>query len=207
MSNDGSVKLVTIGGECFEASFQEKVTAAGRDGISYLFSLSDLKSERGSRLISLFRSGPTKLGIQNYDASVGSVRLNAMRRAFDNRNFSFDAPYDKYKYEEIPLTTEDFQKQRPKSDSEIRRYIIHKAYWLSYRYPRQTMPSDVLLPIQFDEPIDLEYLGTSRADMARIVFRLGNQGLLEKSLVRKICEYIPVPVRPQVYDRVQFQQL
>jgi uncharacterized repeat protein (TIGR03803 family) len=73
--------LVTKGGECFDAAFQRKQVPPDRDGLLYLFHLSDCRNNRGMRLVSLFRSGPAKLGIQDYESRIENVRLNALRRA------------------------------------------------------------------------------------------------------------------------------
>jgi hypothetical protein len=77
------VKLVTKGGECFDAAIQGKQVPHDRDGVLYLFHLNDCRNNRGVRLVSLFRSGPAKLGIQDYESRVQNVRLNALSRAFD----------------------------------------------------------------------------------------------------------------------------
>jgi hypothetical protein len=106
------------------------------------------------------------------------VVLNIMRRAFDSDEVSFDVATEASFYKEISLQPSDFAKQPVKSDAEIRTYIIHKAYWLGYRHPVQWVPTNVMYPIQFDETLDLEYLGVTVADVLRNIQRLSNQGLL-----------------------------
>src|SRR5712692_2062797 len=126
MTSETRVRLVTLGGECFEADFQRKDRAADRDGAFYLFHVTDLKAGRGKRLISLFRFGPKEMVAQNYDARLESVRLNTIRRAFDSGAISFEGPYDEHKYKELPLTATDFKPQPALSDDEIQQFIMHR---------------------------------------------------------------------------------
>jgi hypothetical protein len=101
----------------------------------YLFYLTDCKETEEKRLVSLFRSGPAKLGIKDHDARVETVRLNALQQAFDSGVLSFDAPvHDEHRFKETCLDTSDFNPQPPAPQEEIKRYIKHKAYWLGFRY-------------------------------------------------------------------------
>jgi hypothetical protein len=88
----------------------------------------------------------------------------------------FDEPYDEHTYKVVlELKDPDFDQQPHVSDSEIRQYIIHKAYWLSY------MDSEFPdYPINFETPDDLGYLGANSIDIRRNVLRLKNQGMLDK---------------------------
>jgi hypothetical protein len=173
--NSDSVKLVTKRGESFDAAFQRKQVAHDRDGVLYLFHLTDCKNNRGKRLVSLFRSGPAKLGIQDYDARVETVRLNALRRAFDSAALTFDGAYEEDRYKEVRLDTSDFNIQPPATQEQIKQYIKHKAYWLGFKYNEK--PG--VYSVQFDNPIDLEYLGVDAADVRRYVWLLGEQGFLK----------------------------
>ena len=71
--------------------FQRKQVPADRDGVLSLFHLNDCRNRKGMGLVSLFRSVPAKLGIQNYESRIENVRLNALRRAFDSGALSFEA--------------------------------------------------------------------------------------------------------------------
>jgi pyrimidine deaminase RibD-like protein len=172
-------RLVTLKGECFDAEFEGKQTGANRDGVFHFFTLTDLAKARGVIHVPIWRFGPSVLYLETvaeYDRREESVLLNVIRRVVDNGDVSFDVPAQT----ELSLQSSDFQKQALKSDLEIRAYIIHKAYWLCYRYPEQNPQDNVLYPIPFDEALDLEYLGANIADVRRNIARLGNQGLLEK---------------------------
>ncbi len=125
---------VTINGECFDLEFHGKEHAANRDGALYLFRLTDLVKNRGERLLSLFRFGPDKLLLPDYDARIENVRINTIRRALDSGVVSFDSPVlDEHRYQELTLEQSDFKPQPPSSDTEIRQYIIHKAFWGCYK--------------------------------------------------------------------------
>jgi hypothetical protein len=175
MSSD-IVKLVTREGECFDADFQGKQVPHDRDGVFYLFYVTDRKGDRGKRLVSLFRSGPAKLGIKDYDARVEVVRLNALRRAFDSGVLSFDAPVrDESRFKEVRLDTADFKVQPAATSDQIKSFIKHKAYWLGFKYNEK--PNVYL--VQFDNPMDLEYLGVSAPDVRRYVWLLSEQQLLK----------------------------
>lgn len=169
------VKLVTKGGECFDAAFQRKQVPPDRDGVLYLFHLNDCRNNRGMRLVSLFRSGPAKLGIQDYESRIENVRLNTLRRAFDLGALRFEAAYDEHRYKELRLDTSDFNVQPPASPEHIKQYIKNKAYWLGFKYNKK--PGVYFM--QFDTPVDLEYLGSNVADVRRYAWLLGEQGLLK----------------------------
>jgi hypothetical protein len=173
--NGDSVKLVTKEGECFDATFQRKQVPHDRDGVFYLFHSTDRKNNRGKRLVSLFRSGRAKLGIQDYDSRVETVRLNALRRALDSGVLTFDARYDADRYKEVPLDTSDFNAQPSATQEQIKQYVKHKAYWLGFKYNEK--PG--VYSVQFDNPIDLEYLGVNTGDVRRYVWLLGEQGFLK----------------------------
>jgi len=170
-----TVKLVTKSGECFDAAFHQKQVPADRDGVLYLFHLNDCKNRKGMRLVSLFRSGPAKLGIEDYESRLENVRLNALRRAFDSGALSFEAAYDGNRYKELRLDTSDFDVQPPANPEQIKQYIKNKAYWFGFKYNEK--PG--LYFMQFDTPIDLEYLGVNVADVRRYVWLLSEQGLLK----------------------------
>ena len=53
--------------------FSWKQVPPDREGVLYLFHLNDCRNNRGMRLVSLFRSGPAKLGIQDYESRIENV--------------------------------------------------------------------------------------------------------------------------------------
>ncbi len=176
MSNEAII-LVTLGGECFEATFQRQATAAWTDGVFYQFKLKDLAKNRGEQPISLFISRPEHVFISDYDKRLETVRWNVLRRAFDSGVLDFDAPFDEHTYKKIPLQASDFQAQSAASGQEVKQFIIHKAYWLGFR--RSSNPS---IPLRFDSPTDLEYLGVNADEVKRYIWLLEGQGLLDKTL-------------------------
>src|SRR5713101_5317960 len=126
--------LVTLSGECFDAQYEEAGNAAPqRDGVLYYFTLMDLAKNRGSRLVSLYRFGPDKLAIENYDARIDAVRFNRLRQAFDSGEFNFEVPIKPGFYHELPLRSEDFRPRERASDEVIRKFIKIGAYWLGFR--------------------------------------------------------------------------
>jgi diguanylate cyclase (GGDEF)-like protein len=170
--------LVTIGGECFEAEFRRKEVPADRDGVYYLFRLKDLtQKKRGELLISLFRFGPDKLLIPDYESRIEAIRLNFIRRAFDAGTISFDQPNKPHEYQTLSLKSEAFEARPPVSEKEIRKYVLHKAYWLGYRLG--SVAKRML--VQFDVSFDLDYLGVTSDDVRRLVWLLSEQGFLTKT--------------------------
>jgi pyrimidine deaminase RibD-like protein len=144
--------------------------------VFYLFHVNDLTDRRrGQRLVSLFRFGPEQFYETNYDARLETVLPNTIRRAFDSSRLTFDGPFDPHTYTEILLQPEDFRPQKAASGDEIQDLIKFEAYWLGFRHNPQ--PG---YPIDFDGPIDLEYLGVASTEVLRYVLLLGQRGLLEK---------------------------
>jgi len=195
--NEGSAAVVvTLGGECFRATYQRPEASHDKDGVLYLFALEDLKDQkRGERLVSLFRSGQDKVLRPNHDAIIDNVRINCLRRAFDSHTLSFDVEHEEHKYQEIIIRPQEFEPRAPVSDEQVRQFIIHKAYWLGYRFNPHQAP---IVPVQFDNPIDLEYLGVTSDTMRRNIGRLGAQHRLEK-----IMECFARPTEPflQEYEK------
>jgi pyrimidine deaminase RibD-like protein len=178
MNDKTSIKLVTLSGECIEVTFQRAMEVP--PAVLYHFHVSDVRKKRAKRLVSVLSSWTFQVEVQRYDSLVGTVCLNAIRRALDSGIISFDSPSDLQHYQQLSLKISDFQEQPAKTEVEIRHYITEKAYWLAYRSPTQTLPDSVMLPIPFDEPADLNYLGAEADDIKRILRRLASQGLLEK---------------------------
>jgi len=173
------IKLVTLGGECFDSAFQRESVATDRDGVFYLFKLTDLVKNRGERLVSVYRPGPGLFYGADYDMRISTVLLNVLRRAIDSGFVSFDLPCEAHKYQELVLNSADFRPRPAVRDQELRQFIIHKAFWLAFRHS----PAGSRWPVPFDEPIELEYLGVSSEDVKRNMRLLGEQGLLEKTNV------------------------
>src|SRR5215469_13552924 len=180
--SDNSAYYVTLGGDCFEISPQGKVDPVNRDGLLYKFHLTDKKKNRGKRLVSVFATGSMETAVPDYQRRIQTACINAIRRAFDNGTLSFDQSSDEHHYKEIRLSASDLENQEARTDADIRQYIVQKAYWLGYRFPMQPQADEIIYPIPFDEPADLEYLGTSSTEINRNIQRMANQGLLEKVL-------------------------
>ena len=177
-------KLVTLQGECLDVEYEGERRAIDRDGVFHNFQVTDLARARGLLRVSVFRGGPRDAyvpTIAEYDSREYTVVLNMIRRAFDRGDLNFEVHCDSSSYKEIRLQPLDFAQHPLKKDAEIRAYMIHKAFWLSYRYP-VAKASEVLYPIQFDETLDLEYLGANVPDVLRNILRLKNQGLLDQVL-------------------------
>jgi hypothetical protein len=171
-------RFVTLGGECFDAEFESEERDGRRVGTVHLFRLRDVRNGRGELLASLFRSEQIKLLNPNYTARIEFVRINVIRRAFDAGKLSFDEPYEEHTYQPLEMKDSDFQHQPLVGDPEIRQFMMHKAYWVSYRHPIH--PGEY--PINFEAPEDLDYLGAVPTDIRRNVLRLKNQGMLDKVL-------------------------
>jgi hypothetical protein len=167
-----ALAYITRNGECFEATLESTDRWPNRDGIFYLFRLKDLVKNRGTRLVSLGRFGPKDLLDPQYDSRIEAVRFNALRRAFDQGELSFDN-LDERGCKELRLSYSDFQPQAASSDPEVRQFIMHKAYWC-FQIAHQYL-------VQFDSPLDLEYLGVDSNVVRRNVVFLKGKGLLEQN--------------------------
>ena len=172
-------EFTLVGESRFEVTPQGKVDPVDRLGMPYKFHLTDLKRNRGMRLVSVFAFGSVETASHH---NIETACINAIRRAFDNGTLNFDQPSDERHYKEIRLSASDSENQGSRQDAEVRQYIVHKAYWLAYRFPNQPQPDGIIYPIPFDEPADLDYLGATSAGVRRNIQRMANQGLLEKVL-------------------------
>lgn len=188
--------LVTVHGECFDVKFQGEQDAPPH-GILYLFCVTDRLRQRGSRKISVERYGPKDWFTADYDARIECVVLNAIRRAFDSGQISFDLPLDPTSFKKIRVERSDFQPASSVTDGEIRQLIIHSAYWNSYRGRQGRRFS-----IQFDSEIDLDYLGVQSEDVRRNQWILEEEGFLEKSNIPGVGR--PTLVLVKNYEAKQF---
>ncbi|MGA8220731.1 MAG: hypothetical protein WB780_03690 [Candidatus Acidiferrales bacterium] len=160
--------FVTLGGECFQVEFQRTVVDIHRDGVFYHFHMTDLKSGRGKRLVSLV--------IPTDSPGLENARLNTIRRAFDSGAFSFDDPHDQITYRELPFTADDLRPQPRASETEIRQLIMNEAYWLSWKLGGRQ-------PVQSDSPVDLDYLGVAAGVIQQNQWFLERKGMLVESKV------------------------
>jgi hypothetical protein len=192
-----SFKLVTLGGEYLEFQFERQETAPDRDGVFYLFKLTDLAKDRGDRLLSVYRGGPKEFYGTDYDARVHNVCLNVLRRAVDSGLVSFDVPYEKHKYQELALSAADFRARTAVGDPELRQYFVHKAYWLGYR---EGLVGTKFL-IKFDEELDLDYLGVKAEDVRRGVWLLRERGLLDEKRFPGVS--LPTAKLVEIYEAKQ----
>jgi len=168
--------LVTLSGECFDAQYENSGTD-GRDGILYYFTVTDLAKDRGSRLVSMFRSGTDRPQIKDYDSRVEMVRLNVLRRAFDSGEFSFETPVDSGRYHELRLSWSDFEPQKRASDETIREFLKLGGYWMGFRQ----RPKQGNFFLIFSAPEDLDYLGVKVEDIERNLWLLTEQGYFESA--------------------------
>ena len=159
---------MTLGGECFQLELQRTSADIRRDGVFYLYHITDLKSDRGKRLVSLV--APTD------HPGLDNARINAIRRAFDSGAFSFEDPHDLINYRELPFAAEEVDPKTSASDAEIRQLIMIEAYWLSWKHGHR-------LPVQFDGPVDLDYLGVDSGVVQRNQWFLERKGLLLESKI------------------------
>lgn len=170
---------MTLNGEVLEVAYQRKESAGGRDGVLYLFTVTDRKKGRGMRHVALFRGGAKDYYAPEYDARIEVVRLNAIRRAFDSGLISFDAAFERDKYIELQLRKADFQPGSRADDRRIRSFIKQTAFWLGYKLSTNVEKYFV----RFDTEQDLEYLNVSRDDVMRSLWFLKRQGYLDGSQV------------------------
>jgi pyrimidine deaminase RibD-like protein len=178
-------KLVTLKGECFDLEYHGDILGT-RDGVFHDFELYDAVKNRGMLRLAVTRGGARDFYTSTwaeYDRREDAVVLKVIRQAFDRGKVNFDASADASSRQEIALEPSDFKLQLPSTDNEIRRYIIHKAYWLAYQHPANPQAAGIWgSPISFDEPADLEYLEVAQSDIWKNIKRLENRGLLSHVL-------------------------
>src|ERR1700735_449907 len=174
-------KIVTLNGECIDVEY-DGIIPGPLNGVFHSFRLGDAVKKRGVLPVGVIQEGSKDrytTSLMDYDRREDAVVLKAIRQAFDRGVLNFDAPIDTSTPQRIALEPSDFAHQFPSTDSEIRRYIVHKAYWLAYQHPTHPQTAGVWgSPIAFDEPRDLEYLGVTQSDVWKNIKRLENQGLL-----------------------------
>jgi hypothetical protein len=185
--------LVTLGGECFDVAFQGSQHGPP-DNFLYLFYISDKTKTTNLRKVSVERFGPKEWCAKDYDARMENVVLNVIRRGFDEGKVGFDLPEDPHYFKKLPLSESDFEQQPQVGDQEIRQFIIHTAFWLSYRYGSR-------YPVQFDSPMNVDYLGVTAEDIRRNVWLLEEDGLLAKSKISGIG--LPTATLVKMYEAKQ----
>jgi hypothetical protein len=171
-------RFVTLGGECFDVEFRGEERDGQRAGTQHLFRLQDVRKGRGDRLVSLFGSDQIKLLNPNYASRVEIARINIIRRAFDSRRLSFDESFEEDAYKPLVMRDGDFSQQPLASDGDIRKFIIIKAYWISYMHP--SLPGRY--GVNFEAPHDLDYLGATPTEIRRNFLRLQNQGMFDEAI-------------------------
>ncbi len=171
------VVLVTLDGQCFSALFEGKHHARDRDVFLYRFLLEDRAAARGNRVVFIGITLEAKTLMKDSEDRETLIALNVIRRAMDNGTLDFGRPVpDPQEYTELLLKSGDVLQPAPKAtDSEVRTFVLHKAYWLGYR----NSPDPGRYWVDFAADVDLDYLGADTDAIARIVWLLGQQGLLE----------------------------
>lgn len=174
-------KVVTLKGECIDVEY-DGIIPGPLNGVFHGFRLGDARKKRGVLQVGVIQEGSRDRytsSLMDYDRREDAVVLKAIRQAFDKGVLNFDAPADMSTPLRIALQPFDFTHQFPSTDNEIRRYIIHKAYWLAYQHPTNPQTAGIWgSPISFDEPADLEYLSVTQSDVWKNIKRLENQGQL-----------------------------
>lgn len=171
------MERVTRNGECISIDYERIESDGHRPGTLYLFKVKDAAHNRGERLIQLYASQKFGLSPDAFEFKIQyDIGINAIRRAIDSGQFSFDMPYDKHQYKELKLQNLDFSDQPKAVAPEIMQFLLHKAYWLGYKLN----PNIHIYPVIADDSVDLEYLGIESSDMSRIVWRLTGRGLFDK---------------------------
>jgi len=171
------MRLATVGGECFDVDYEGQDRFSDRDGISYAFRLTNLKPDNGVRLVSVCRFGLMELPPADSTVQrLEMVRLDVIRRALDSRTLDFEPPFDEHGYKELRLSANDFTRRNSVTDEEIKQFIIVKAYWISWKLGGRQ-------PVQFDDPVDLDYLGVDALSVRKHQWLLEQRNLLEKSKI------------------------
>ena len=167
--------LVTRNGECFESEYQREKAAPKRSGALHLFKIMDRLHGRGERVVQLYCAERFKQLAKDSHGNIEfRVGPNVIRRAIDAGEFSFEAPYDEHRFKEIKLQKSDFEDQPKATDPELMQFILHKAYLVGYKLN----PHVGLYAANFEDSLDLAYLGVGHSDVRRIVWRLRELGLL-----------------------------
>ena len=174
--NNGTLlrSVVTRNGECFDAEFRQIHAALPPDDALYYFYLVDRVKQRGMRKVSIRTSGPEEWYSVNFDARLDNVLVNTIRRAFDSGLLTFDVPDDPINYKQVFMDRNAFNPSPAASDEEVRQFLIHTAYWESYKPGNR-------YPVQFDTPANLESLGVTAEEIRRNQWFSAEDGLQERS--------------------------
>lgn len=166
--------LVTLKGEAFVLYESRYRPLPHRDADSFTTQVEDLLAGRGSIDIEVVLSRTASLGIRDLESKGDEICANAIRRAFDADEIAYSP--DEWVTKEILLTSENFPwESQVVSDVELRKYILHRAYWLGYK----TSESPGTYWMDFGLGYELEYLGVFRDSVVRVLWLLGQSGLLE----------------------------
>ena len=166
--------------------------------VSYYFELSDPASGDSLR-VSVVRKGGTDFYVQSaaeYDKRLDKVLLNVIRRHVDSGALTFQHPQHANSKEEVALQPLDFRPQVQRNDREIRQFMLHTAYWLSYRYGKR-------YTVRFDSEVDLEYLGVTGDDIRRNQQLLEERGMLDSNAP---CRGWPSSAFVKAYEERLFQE-
>jgi len=167
---------VTVNGACVEVAFQR--TEPDRLGVWYLFRVKDFAKDRGERLVGVVRTGPDQM-YRDVPMELDDFAINTIRRALDDGRLDFNAPFEADRYLELKFSRSDLeQSEKAIADKQITEFIEHVAYWLGYRY--NPNPA-ALFPVSVTRPIDLKYLGVGADHVQRILWRLSEKNLIQKT--------------------------
>jgi len=145
--------LITVSGECFKATLVRSSGSYDQDR-TYEFRLEDLAASGETRVLIVVFTRPAIVNAHNFQLREHLLPWNAIRRAFDRGELSFDT-WPKDKREEIKVRGADFLAARePLPDDIIREYLMARLYWLGYRHRVYDNPVQTWVNLEADEDLD-----------------------------------------------------
>jgi len=171
--------MVTLVGECFATRFQGEFYDPHRSGGTYVFGflVDDMVSNRGTFRLLVLIPEVRLYAVQGFRERQDAICLNAVRSAFDQGSAGFDVTGPSEGKKEFEPSLSSIQKPTGKDqtpDPEVRAYLIHKSYWLGYKYSQD--PARYW--VDFADPLDVDYLSVSISSIKRNLWLLGEKGLL-----------------------------
>jgi hypothetical protein len=169
--------LITLAGACVEVVSATRHPSPSHGFVSY-FELLDRSGSSETAYISVKITYQAVKEVKDFESKEMSICLNAIRRELDRGTITFYGSNTHQECaQEIKVLLKDIASPpAPASDTDVQAYLLHRAYWEGYKLSDDP---DLHL-LEFAMPRDLEYLGVDDAAVARAVWFLAGEGLLQK---------------------------
>jgi hypothetical protein len=171
--------LVTVAGECFAAELNDSGYAVHRSSHFGRFQLTDKVWGRGILRVAAYVPDEVHWKLQGAsEPNDLTIMLNTIRRDFDAGKLSFEVDENGRREDRdviVPCpyglkAADDYT-----TNQRVRDFIRHKAYWEGF----SLNPDPRRQPLDFSQPLDLDYLSVGPEEMKRNLWFFEQKGFLE----------------------------